>query len=217
LILVAAAGIIFSSAERLLNPHPVSVSTIGVGVNIAATLINFFVAQLLVSVGKRENSIALEADGYHLFADVWTSVGVIIGVFITWITRWDWLDSVIGMLVALNIVYHGVRLVQRSATGLLDAALPDNEQEVIRETLNRFCRENSLLYHALRTRQSGSRRFMSVHVLVPNDWTVQRGHDMVEQIEQALHKQLPMMTIVTHLEPLDDPSSWRDTKLYSQL
>ena len=212
LILLAAVSIIWTSAERLMNPQPIDQTGIGLVISALATAINLGVGLLLIRIGKRESSIALEADGNHLLTDVWTSLGVIIGIIAVVITHWFWLDAVIGLVVAANIIWQGIRLVRRSALGLLDTALPEKEIQSLYKILQHYCR-HGVTYHALRTRSSGMRRFASVHVLVPGHWSVQRGHSLLEKIERDMRAALPNLVIVTHLEPVEDPRSFKDVTL----
>lgn len=213
LILFAAIGIVVAAVQRFLAPQTIDAAPLGLALNAFATVINLGVAALLIRVGKQNRSIAIEADGRHLITDVLTSIGVIVGVAVVSFTGIGWLDPLIALVIAVFIVVTGAQLVQRSMMGLLDTSLPRDEVEKIRDVLNDYSRNHSLLYHALRTRQSGARRFISVHILVPNEWTIQRAHDLVEQIENDLRAQLPNTTITTHLEPIEDPKSWQDTKL----
>jgi cation diffusion facilitator family transporter len=143
---------------------------------------------------------------------VWTSAGVVIGVAGVAITGWERLDALVALAVAVNILVTGSRLVGRSAGGLMDRALGASEREQIQAALARFERDG-VRFHALRTRQAGSRAFVSVHVLVPGAWSVQRGHDVVEDVEAELREQLPYATVFTHLEPAEDPRSFDDTAL----
>ncbi len=212
LIVVAAIGIAITAIDRLLHPQPIEDVGIGLAVSVLASLINLSVGLLLVRTGRRERSIVLEADGKHLITDVWTSVGVIIGVAGVAITGWDRLDALIAIAVAVNIVLAGSGLVRRSAGGLMDRALGEAERAQIQEVLDAFER-NGVQFHALRTRQAGSRAFLSVHVLVPGSWTVQHGHDVVEDLEAALRERLPYANVFTHLEPAEDPRSFADTAL----
>ncbi len=212
LILAASAGIIFVSVRRLLNPQPVSHLDVGLVVIGVATLINLIVATLLIRVSRRERSVALEADGRHLMTDVWTSVGVIIGVLMVNITGILRLDPIIAILFGANIAVTGIRLMLRSAQGLMDSALPREEVQAITAVLDRFAVDGAQ-YHALRTRQSGSRSFASFHVQVPGEWTVQRGHDLLERIDLELHKPLPHLTVFSHIEPVEDPRSFQDIRL----
>lgn len=212
LILLAAGSIVLTSSQRLMDPHPIEQPTIGIVISVIASVINFVVSRVLLRVGRRENSIALEADAYHLMTDVWTSAGVIIGIVAVIFTGWQWLDPVIALIVAANIVWSGIKLVQRSAMGLLDTSLPAEERKTILQILERYCLK-SVSYHALRTRQSGPRRFVSVHILVPGEWTVQQGHQLLERIERDIRAALPNTTVTTHLEPLEDPNSFDDVAL----
>jgi len=212
LILVAAVSIIVVSVARLLQPRPLEQAAVGLAVTVAASLINFGVARVLLRAGRRFDSIALEADAHHLMTDVWTSVGVIGGVAAVALTGWTRLDPLIALAVAANIIWSGVQLLRRSVRGLMDAALPDAQLRAIRRVLSRYHSEG-VYTHALRTRQAGRRSFISVHVLVPGDWSVQRGHKLVERMEQEIRAVVANGTVFTHLEPLEDPLSWQDMQL----
>lgn len=212
LILVAAVAIAVTAVDRLSHPRPLSQVGLGLAVSSAAALVNLGVAVVLLRVGKRHRSIVLEANAQHLLTDVWTSVGVLIGIAaVTW-TGWLWLDPLIALLVAVNIVVTGFRLIRRSVAGLMDSALPASDVALVQQQLAPY-ETAGVEFHALRTRQSGTRRFVSVHVLVPGEWTVQRGHTLLEEIEQRIRTALPNTSVFTHLEPLDDPSSWHDIGL----
>src|SRR4051794_8523229 len=212
LIFLAAISIAATAIVRLLHPQGIEDVGVGLAVSASASVINLAVGYLLLRTGRRERSIVLEADGRHLMTDVWTSVGVIVGVAAVAITGWERLDAVVALAVSLNIVVTGGSLVRRSAGGLMDRALGEDEHGQIREVLAPFEREG-VLFHALRTRQAGSRAFVSVHVLVPGTWTVQRGHDVVEDVEARLRERLPYATVFTHLEPAEDPRSFADITL----
>ena len=212
MILLAALAISVAAAERLLHPQALQQVGLGLVVSLLATVINFGVARVLLTAGRRHDSIALEADARHLMTDVWTSVGVVVGVGAAGVTGLLWLDPVVAILVAVHIVWIGVALVRRSALGLMDSALPDDEQAVLRGLLDGY-RADGVDYHALRTRRAGSRRFVDVHILVPGAWTVQKGHDLLERIEAQIRDRLRNTTVFTHLEPIEDPVSWRDTEL----
>jgi cation diffusion facilitator family transporter len=212
LIVVAAAAIAVTAIDRLLHPRAIEDVGVGLAVSAVASLINFAVGYLLLRTGRRERSIVLEADGKHLITDVWTSVGVIIGVAGVAITGWQRLDALVALAVAVNIVATGGGLLRRSVGGLMDRALGEPERRQIEEVLAGFF-GSDVQFHALRTRQAGSRAFVSVHVLVPGAWTVQRGHDVVEEVEAALRERLPYATVFTHLEPAEDPRSFDDTRL----
>jgi cation diffusion facilitator family transporter len=212
LILLAALCIGYTAIDRLMNPQPLETVGIGLAVSVVASVINFATARTLLRVGRERNSITLEADAQHLMTDVWTSVGVIGAVGLVSITGWLWLDPAIALLVAANIVWTGWRLMQRSAAGLMDVSLPAEKLAQI-ETLLAAYRLQGLEFHALRTRQAASRSFVSLHVLVPGQWTVQQAHDWSERIETDIHAALPQATVTTHLEPIEDPLSMIDQAL----
>lgn len=213
LIFVAALTIGYTAIDRLLNPQPIESVGLGLLISIGASLINFSVARVLFNAGRRYRSITLEADAHHLMTDVWTSVGVVVAVAAIAFTGWQWLDPLIALAVAANIVWSGWKLLSRSALGLLDTALPRAERAQVQRILDGYCGREGIAYHALRTRQAGARRFVSVHILVPGNWTVQRGHGILERIEHDLRDALPGSTIFTHLEPIDDPASFADQQL----
>jgi cation diffusion facilitator family transporter len=212
LILLAAIGIIIASIPRLIDPKPLEQVGIGLAVSILASAINFGVARVQLDAARKYDSITLEANARHLMTDVITSAGVIIAVTLVAITGWLRLDPIIALVVAANIIRTGVKIINRSAAGLMDASWPVEDQEMLQEHLDIYRRQN-VQFHAVRTRQAGARRFVSMHVLVPGNWTVQHGHELVEAIEADVRGALPNVTILTHLEPLDDPASWQDQKL----
>jgi cation diffusion facilitator family transporter len=212
LILIAAVGIAVTAVIRLIDPQPLQSVGVGLLVSAAATVINLAVGLTLLRAGRRARSIVLEADGKHLITDVWTSIGVIIGVAGVALTGWDRLDPIVALAVAANILVAGGGLLRRSAGGLMDRALEEPDLATIQEALVEFERDG-VRFHALRTRQAGSRRFVSLHVLVPGAWTVQRGHDLAERVEASLCKSLPGASVFTHLEPAEDPRSFADTTL----
>jgi cation diffusion facilitator family transporter len=212
LILAAAVWIAMEAVERLTDPRPIVSASIGLAVAALATAVNLATARILMSVGREAKSIALEADAHHLFTDVWTSIGVIAGVGLVWVTGWLWLDPTIALLVAANIVWTGWHLARRSAAGLMDASLPGAELKQIEAILAAY-RQQGLEFHALRTRQAGSRAFVTMHVLVPGAWTVQQGHEWSERIEADLRRALPGVHVTTHIEPKEDPVSQVDKDL----
>jgi cation diffusion facilitator family transporter len=212
LILLAAVSIGIASVQRLMTPKPLEQIGLGLAVSVAASLVNLGVALVLLRAGKRYQSITLEANARHLMTDVWTSAGVLIGVGAVALTGWERLDPIVAMVVAGNIVWTGVRIVRESALGLMDTALPLDEQNTLRQVLEPYA-QTGIEYHALRTRQAGARRFVSLHVLVPGGWTVQHGHHLLERIEADICHALPNVTVFTHLESLDDPASWDDITL----
>ncbi|WP_287633787.1 cation diffusion facilitator family transporter [Accumulibacter sp.] len=212
LILLAAVSIGYAAIVRLLQPQPLEAVGVGLMVSVVASVVNLATARTLMKVGKEHNSITLEADAQHLMTDVWTSAGVIAGVGLVWLSGWLWLDPAIALLVAANIVWTAWHLMRRSFAGLLDVSLPPDRLAQI-ESLLAIYRQQGLDFHALRTRQSGSRSFVSLHVLVPGNWTVQQGHDCVERIEDEIRQCLLHAHVTTHLEPLEDPVSMRDQGL----
>lgn len=209
LILLAALMIIVTAVDHLLNPAPLEQPGLGMGLAVLASIVNFVLARVLLGAARRHDSITLEADAQHILSDVWTTGGVLVGVGIVMLTGWLWVDAVVAIGVGLHIIRTGWGLVKRSINGLMDAALADDEIAQITSVLDTYC-EQGVLYHALRTRRSGAQRFMSVHILVPGSWTVQKGHDLLEQIEQRIANVVSPIQIDSHLEPLEDPASWDD-------
>ncbi|MGZ6125511.1 MAG: cation diffusion facilitator family transporter, partial [Myxococcales bacterium] len=209
---VAAAGIAWTAIPRLITPRPVEQAPLGLVVSAVASLVNFTVSRALYRAGKRFHSIALEADARHLMTDVWTSAGVLVGVAIVALTGWERLDPIVAVAVAMNIVYTGVQLVRRSFLGLIDVALPPEELQSLRGVLDRHAGE-ALQFHAIWTRQAGSRRFIQLHMLVPGDWTVRRAHDLAERIEEEIRAALHNAAVLVHIEPLEDPASYEDERL----
>ena len=214
LIFIGAIAIVYTAFPRIFAPQPIEHLGIGLAVSLLATLINLIVGVVLIRVGRAQHSIILEADGQHLITDVWTSVGVVLGIFLVGFTGWLILDPIIALLVALNIVRTGFQLIRRSALGLMDTAVSRETHEKIVQILDDFAANKKIDYHALRTRQSGARKFISVHILVPDEWTVQRGHDLTEEIENEICAAVADSTVFTHLEPLEDPSSFLDLELF---
>ncbi len=212
LILIAAISIVITAIPRLITPKPLEQVGLGLGVSVVASLVNLIVALILLKAAKKYNSITLEADAQHLMTDVWTSVGVLAGVGLVALTGWERLDPIVAFLVAANIIWSGVRIVRMSALGLMDTALSIEELNKLQKILKPYT-HSGIEYHALRTRQSGSRQFVSFHVLVPGKWSVQRGHRLLESIEADIRHAMPSVTVFTHLESLNDPASWDDTDL----
>ena len=212
LILVAAMAIGATAIMRLFDPRPLEQVGIGLAVSLAASLLNLVTALILRAAGRRYRSLTLEADAHHLLTDVWTSAGVIVGLAAVSLTGWLWLDPVIALLVAGNILHIAWKLLYSSAQGLMDRALPDADTVLLQGVFDQY-RAQGIEFHALRTRESGARRFIDVHVLVPGHWSVQHAHEVVEKIEADIRQALPQSTILTHLEPLEDPLSLADIAL----
>lgn len=213
LIIVAAVFIIISAVQRLLNPEPLEQVGIGVAVSAVAAAANFAVARILMRAGERHRSAALSADAHHLLTDVWTSVGVIIGVALVGLTGWLWLDPVIGMVVAVQIIWTGYKLMRGSIDGVLDVSLPPEEIAQVEAVLQPYLNQG-VTFHALRTRQAGSQRFVSFHIQVPGTWSVQQGHTLLEEMEREIRRQLDPVTVFTHIEPREDPVSFEDETLF---
>jgi cation diffusion facilitator family transporter len=217
LILTAAAGIISAAVNRIFDPRPLQDLGSGLVVSAFASLINFIVARILMEQGRKRSSIALEADAQHLMTDVWTSMGVIGGVAVAGFTGWSILDPVLAIVVALNIIWTSIQLTRRSVMGLMDAALSKEEHSLIEAVMDKY-RERGVDFHALRTRQAAARRFISVHVLVPGEWTVHDAHHIAEDFEADIRSALGgVVTVFTHLEPAEDELSMEDIFLDREL
>ncbi len=212
LILIAALWVSWVGVSRILSPTPLESVGMGLGAAAIATVLNLWVARVLLKAGEEHGSVALESSGHHLMTDVWTSVGVIAGVAAVAVTGWDRMDAVIALAVAVHILVIGLALVRRALLGLLDTALPEGQLRTIEELLARRT-AGGIEFHALRTRRAGRRSFVSMHVLVPGDWTVQRGHDFVEEVEEEVRACIPGAAVFTHLEPVEDPASFRDQSM----
>jgi len=210
LIVVAAALIAWSAIPRLANPVELESVGLGTVVSLAASGVNLVVAMVLMRASRTHRSVTLDASGRHLLTDVWTSIGLVVAIVAIGITGWTRLDPIIALIVAANIVWTGYRLIDRSIHGLLDTAIPEPEIVLVKEILSRYEQPGTVQTHALRTRQAASRRFVSFHVMVAGDWSVERGHMLVEHIEREIRADLPNTTVFTHLEPIDDPASWAD-------
>lgn len=210
LILVAAFSIIWSAVPRLIAPQPIENVGLGLLISTSASLVNLGVSLVLISNGKKRKSLLLEADGKHLMTDVWTSAGVIAGVLIVKLTGFLILDPVIAVLVALNIIWTGFILLKRSANGLMDASITEEELKKVKQYLDGL-KTDTIEYHSLMTRQAGQRKFISLHLLVPGEWSVQQGHDFAEKIEETIEDMFSEpVTVSSHIEPIEDPASMRD-------
>jgi cation diffusion facilitator family transporter len=213
MIAIAAAGIVWAAVPRFVDPRPLDMPLVGVLLSAAATGINLVVGVLLMRVGKGADSITLEADGRHLLTDVWTSVGVIVGVVLVAQTGWLWRDPAIALGVAAHIVWTGLGLMRRSVSGLLDAAISGDDQQEVAKLFAEYSRRYGMSFHALRTRQAGARRFISFHMLVPDHWTVAQAHQLSEEIESRIRSLVPNAGVFTHIEPISDPASYDDQGL----
>lgn len=212
MIVIAAAMIVFSALEKLLRPQPLQQVEIGLAISLVAAGVNLAAALVLNRAGQEYESTVLQADARHLLTDVLTTIGVLVGVGAVAITGWYPLDPIIALLVALQILRSGFKLIRNSVQGLMDTAIPNDEQEQIVGILEKHAGDG-VQYHALRTRRSGAQRFISVHIQVPGAWSVQRGHSLLEEIEADVRESLPRVSVFTHLEPVEDPVSWKDIPL----
>ena len=217
LVIVAAFGIGWAAVERLF--HPVELQRLDVGILICglAAAINFGVARLLLRVGRAHHSIVLEADAQHLMTDVWTSVAVIGGITLVWLTKMagreiEALDPLLALVMAGNILWTGSNLVRRSFNGLMDHSLPQEEQSALRKAIEARL-EPGMTYHAFRTRQAGARRFVDFHLLVPGSLTVKQAHACGDRIEEAVRSAAFNVEVTVHIEPIEDPGAWENTDL----
>lgn len=213
MIFVAAAVILMVSVQRFLDPAPLENVGIGLVMAVVASVVNGTVAWVLLRAGRKHRSITLTADGRHLLTDVWTSAGVVVGVLLVWLTGWDRLDPIIAFAVGINILVTGWGLIRTSTAGLMDASLPPEDNERIRAVIESFIarfEDEDVRFHAFRTRESGHRRFMEMHLLVPGEWSVKRGHDVAEDLTDALLAEYPDLRVSLHLEPVEDPRSYED-------
>jgi cation diffusion facilitator family transporter len=213
LIVLAAGSIAYAAVPRLMAPQPIEAPLLGIGLSLFASAINLAVARALLAVGRREHSIALEADGQHLMTDVWTSVGVVVGVALVWATGWLTLDPLIALAVAVHIVWTGIGLMRRSYTGLLDAAIAPGERAEMEKIFAEYRRRYRVEFHAVLTRQAGARRFISFHLLVPDAWSVAQAHQLSEEIEERIRSLVPNAITFSHIEPISHPASYDDIKL----
>jgi len=213
LIVLAAASIAWAALPRLAAPQPIEAPWLGIAISVLASAVNLGCGLLLIAVGKRMHSIALEADGHHLMSDVWTSAGVVVGVALVALTGWLILDPLIAIAVAVHIVWTGFRLMRRSFSGLMDAAIPEAEMAEIEKIFAEYRPRYGVEFHALLTRQAGARRFISFHLLVPDAWPVDRAHQLSEEVEERIRSLVPNAITLSHIEPISQPSSYDDIKL----
>ncbi len=202
LIFVAAAVIVYEAGKRLAKPAEVQFVAAGMVVMGISAILNFFVSRKLMEVAKRTDSLALEADAYHLKTDVWTSVGVFVALGIIFVTGEKLIDPVIALIVALFIIRAAYDITRRSTEGLLDVSLPDPEITAIEMVMNEHATD-FVDFHRLRARKSGAERQIDLHLTVPRYLSVKDGHDLVEHLETEIRKALPGSTAIIHIEPCD--------------
>lgn len=213
MIFIAAGSIIVLAVERLLNPQELEQLGVGLIVSVIASIINGIVGTMLIRAGRKHRSVTLTADGKHLLTDVITSIGVVVGVGLVWLTGWSALDPIVAIGVGINILFVGGGLVRKSAMGLMDATLSDEDNAAIEAVLDSYRRSGEVDFHELRTRESGVRRFVEFHVLVPGSWSVERAHDLVENVESEIRDKLPDSHIASHIEPIEDDRAYNDVHL----
>ena len=207
LIILAACGIVYTAAGRFFHPEPLTQVGLGLLISLGASVANLFTARVLIQAGKKYDSITLEADGKHLMTDVWTSIGVMVGITFVWVSGWLFIDALVAAAVALNIFWTGGSLVRRSVDGLMDASLPKEEMRAIDGVMAKY-RQEGISFHFLRARRAASKRFISVHMLVPGEWSVHRAHCLAEEFEKEVREALGTAMVTTHLESLDDSESF---------
>ena len=202
LIIFAGLGIGWGSVQRLFHPEPVAALGLGLGLTVVSTLLNGGLAYAMLRKARALNSMALEADARHLVTDVWTSIGVVVGLVGVWLTGWLWLDAAVALVVAANILREGVHLVMRASSGLLDEALDAPALASIHAVLEQFGAQ-SIRFDHLVTRSAGQRRFADLHMHAPADWTLGRAATMRGEVEAALLQAVPGLRATIQLLPTD--------------
>lgn len=204
LIFVAAIIILYKAGERLIDPEKIELDFIGAGIVImgVSTVVNFYVSRKIMKVAKRSESIALEADAYHLTTDVYTSVGVFIGLILIWITKNPIFDPIIAIIVALIIMKASYDLTKRSVSGIMDVKLSDSEEGIIKSIIAEHYSEYAE-YHDLRSRMSGAERFVDLHLVVPKNQPVGEAHDFCDHLEKDIKEKIPNLSILIHIEPCE--------------
>jgi cation diffusion facilitator family transporter len=209
LILAAALGIIWAAVERFIHPRPLQSLDIGLALSVLASVLNGALATAMLRAGRARRSVALEADARHLITDVWTSGGVVVALIAVALTGWVWLDPVIAIAVALNIVREAVRLLWGATDGLMDRALEPDVQRQIDDTLREFAHQSIRFDHVV-TRRAGQRRFVDLHMHMPASWTLQRAAALRATVEQALMGAVPGLRARIELLPWDVEAHFND-------
>jgi len=210
LIIAAAMGIVWAAVERWLNPQPLQALGLGLGLSLVSSAMNGGLAWGMLRTARQHRSMALEGDARHLFTDVWTSVGVVVGLIAVTLTGWQWLDPLAAILVAVNIVREGVSLISRSTDGLMDRALEHEDLAVIDKVLAGFIHPNTIRFDHVVTRRAGARRFIDMHMHMPAGWTLQRAAALRADVEQALMSAVPGLRASIQLLPMDVESHFDD-------
>ncbi|MCZ8256551.1 MAG: cation diffusion facilitator family transporter [Polaromonas sp.] len=209
LIVVAAVAIIWAAAHRMLNPQPLEQLGWGLALSIVSSAFNGVLAWAMFRSAKVHRSIALEADARHLMTDVWTSAGVVVGIGAVMATGWLWLDAVVAMGVALNILWEGGQLVWRSSQGLMDEAVEPEVMTEIQKTLDSFA-HHTIRFDHLSTRRAGQRRFVDLHMHMPASWSLGRAAAVRGSVEQALMSAVPGLRATIQLLPSDVEAHFDD-------
>lgn len=216
LIMGAAAAIIWASAHRLFDPQPVVELGWGLSLSVASSALNGLLAWVMFRVAKQQRSIALEADAKHLVTDVWTSGGVVIGLLLVMFTGWLWLDSLVAIGVALNIMKEGIELIWRSSQGLMDEAVDPNVLAEIHAVLQGFEHMRGeveiIRFDHITTRQAGQRRFVDMHMHMPASWSLGRAAALRTSVEQALMSAVPGLRATIQLLPSDVEAHFDDVR-----
>ncbi|NNE68442.1 MAG: cation transporter [Pyrinomonadaceae bacterium] len=214
LILMASVWILFAAIDRFIRPVELESLGLGVIISLIATAINLSVGIILIRAGKQHDSIVLEADGHHLLTDVWTTFGILAALMIVLLTGWSLADPIAAIVVAFGIAFTGFRLVRRSVLGLMDTAIDAEDLVKVRKVISKFAKVGEIEFHALRTRKSGPKKFIYFHLLVPDEWTVKKGHNFSHEIEEEILSKVSDAAVFIHLEPLRDPASHEDIELF---
>lgn len=201
MIFVAAAMIIYTAIRRLLEPQPLEQPGLGLLLSLVASLLNLGVGFLLVRAGKQHRSATLQADGKHLLTDVWTSVGVIVGIGAVTLTGWLWLDPIIAFAVGLNILWTGYKLLKESLSSLLSESLPKKEHGQLDALLNELEDHHQVSFTSRRTVAAGRQRLVYLTMDVPGEWTVLHSHTIADRIEDAIDDLFPGAEVFIHVEP----------------
>jgi cation diffusion facilitator family transporter len=210
-IFVAAAGIIWTAIERLLHPQPLEELGWGLALSVLSSAINFVLARAMMQSGRHHRSIALEGDARHLITDVWTSAGVVVGVGLVAVSSWQWLDPVVAIGVALNILREGTTLMWKSSQGLMDEALEPEVMEEIQKILESF-KHHTIRFDHISSRKSGQRRFVDLHMHMPASWTLGRAAAVRASVEQALMSAVPGLRATIQLLPSDVEAHFEDAE-----
>ena len=212
LIFVAALAIIWAAVDRLMNPQPLESLGIGLALSLISTALNGALAWAMLRKSREHRSMALEADARHLFTDVLTTVGVVAGLVAVSVTGWLWLDPVIAIAVAANILREGASLVKRSFDGLLDQSVEPETHEAIQQVLSSFAHAKTVRFDHVTTRRAGQRRFVDLHMHMPPGWTLQRAAAVRVSVEQALMSAVPGLRATIQLLPMGVEAHFDDEK-----